>query len=240
MQIYSKHKDYYDGQLIQISSLDSFVRQAECKENVAVSALPQDILKLSLDNRLQYLFFCGVLYPFIENTVTKEVERYDYKGKSVSSSVTNTSFLWTYSEIKNYLQEHDQLSFCFEEELEAVFHLTVSDFTLLNSIQLVSSVCYFVYKPHHTYRYPNRFDRSAIAGNLLIYPSLQDIQAYKILDPYTVAQQIDYWLGNIFVSDNCPSLQTNNEKIVAYGHDLHVSFRDSSGKGKKKNARKSN
>lgn len=238
MQIHSKHKDYYDGILYQISSLDHFIRHQDHRKKVVNSELPEGITTLPLDNRLQYLFFCGSVYPFIADDKAKKITRdyitrYDANGRPVYEEWDdNPSFLWSFGEVQAHLEKHDQLSFCFRETLAESFNIT--DTNKLHDIQLKSGVCYFVFKPDYWYGHRNKLVGSDIAGDLVLYPSLQDIQFYKVVDPYTAAQQIDYWLGNIFVSDNCPNNQTNDEKVVAHGHDLKESFRTESGKGKKK------
>ena len=222
MQIYSKHKDYYDPVLYQISSLDHFVRTQEYREKVTVGSLPEGITKLPLANKLQYLFFCGSVYSFLQ------IE----KAKPIWGDALNkeTSFLWSFDEIYNHFKQSSRFYFDFHErDLQACFNIPAA-----KDVQLASGVCYFVFKPHYGYGYFNKLIKADIAGDLVLYPSLKDIQFYKVVDAYTAAQQIDYWLGNIFVSDDCPNTQTNAEKIVAHGHDLKVSFRSESGKGKKK------
>lgn len=242
MQIHSKIKDYYDSILYQTSSLDHFVRTQDHRKKVVNSALPEGLSTLSLDNRLQYLFFCGSVYPFVVDSLSKKVTRdyitrYDANGKPVYEEWDSTpSFLWSFDEVHSYLEKHDQLSFCFREILSESF--TITDTNKLHDIQLKSGVCYFVFKPEYWYGYRNKLVGSDIAGDLVLYPSLQDIQFYKVVDAYTAAQQIDYWLGNIFVSDDCVNTQTDAQKIVAHGHDLKESFRNASGKGKKKNEKK--
>lgn len=228
MQIYSKHSDYYDPILYQISSLDRFVRTQDHKKKITVGSLPEGITKLPLSNKLQYLFFCGSVYPFIETEKEKPIW-----GDALNKE---PSFLWSFDEIYNHFKKFDRFYFNFDERnLLTCFNISVG-----NDIQLASGVCYFIFKPHYGFNYSNKLVNSDIAGDLVLYPSLKDIQFYRIVNAYIAAQQIDYWLGNIFVSDNCPSTQTNDEKVVAHGHDLKVSFRDSSGKGKKKYARKTN
>ena len=232
MQIHSKIKDYYDGILYQISSLDHFVRTQDHRKKVVNSALPEGITTLPLDNRLQYLFFCGSVYPFVMDDEPKKAVRYDYEGRAIQYLDSTPSFLWSFDEVRQHLEKHDQLSFCFQEVLADSFN--IKDTNKLRDIQLASGVCYFVFKPEYWYGHSSKLVGSDIAGDLVLYPSLQDIQFYKVIDPYTAAQQIDYWLGNIFVSDDCVNTQTDAQKIVAHGHDIKVSFRSESGKGKKK------
>ena len=233
MQIYSKHKDYYDPVLYQISSLDRFVRYEDHRKKITVGALPEGITKLPLSNKLQYLFFCGSIYPFIVDDKPKKALRYDLDGKPVEYFDSTPSFLWSYDDIYEFFKKSDKFYFNFHER----DLLTCFSFSTVKHIQLASGVCYFIFKPHYGFGYFNKLINADIAGDLILYPSLKDIQFYKVVDAYTAAQQIDYWLGNIFVSDNCPNNQTNDEKVVAHGHDLKISFRGSSGKGKKKNAK---
>ncbi len=242
MKIHSKHKDYYDPILYQISSLDHFVRIQDHRKRVVRNELPEGLITLPLDNRLHYLFFCGSVYPFIAENKSKKVTRnyivrYDANNKPVYEEwESTTSFLWSFNDIRSHLEKHDQLSFCFLETLVNSFNIL--DTKKLHNIQLKSGVCYFVFKPEYWHGHSSRLEGTDVAGDIILYPSLQDIQFYKIIDPFSAAQQIDYWLGNIFVSDDCPNNQTNAEKIVAHGHDLRISFRDSSRKGKKKNEKK--
>ncbi len=240
MKIHSKHKDYYDPILYQVSSLDHFVRIQDHRKKVTVGELPFDITNLPLCNKLQYLFFCGSVYPFVADNKLKKVTRdyitgYDAQNKPVYQECDDSpSFLWSFDEIYKYFQKYDRFYFNFRERNL----LTAFNIPVCNDIQLASGVCYFTFTPDYGYGYNDKLLKADIAGDLILYPSLKDIQFYKVVDPFSAAQQIDYWLGNIFVSDDCPNNQTNTEKIVAHGHDLRISFRSESGKGKKKNEKK--
>jgi hypothetical protein len=234
MQIHSKIKDYYDPVLYQISSLDHFVRYEDHRKKVVVGSLPEGIAKLPLCNKLQYLFFCGSVYPFLIDDKPKKAIRYNYEGGAIEYMDSAPSFLWSFDAIHAYFKKHDSFYFDFRErDIQTAF-----DIPPVKDVQLASGVCYFVFKPCYGYGYFNKLVKTDIAGDLVLYPSLKDIQFYKVVDAYTAAQQIDYWLGNIFVSDVCINTQTDEQKIVAHGYDVKVSFRSESGKGKKKNEKK--
>jgi hypothetical protein len=235
MQIHSKIKDYYDSVLHQFSSLDHFIRYEDHRKRITIGELPEGVTKLPLNSTLQYLFFCGSVYPFLVDE--KPITQTQYCGGT--SLVSNTSFLWSSETAIAHLEQYRASSFSNRKKEELVQSFKIQrESELLRSIQLASGVCYFVFKPEYWHGYRDKLLMADIAGDLVLYPSLQDIQFYKIIDPYTAAQQIDYWLGNIFVSDVCVNTQTDAEKIVAHGHDIRVSFRSESGKGKKKNEKK--
>lgn len=235
LQIYSKHKDYYDGSLINNSSLDKFVRYTVENDDFQNS----DIKALKLSSRVNYLFCCGEIYPFIKTeTMVKtgwRINYYDYKGKPVYTNIDELkhSFLWSLDEIDlHFRKEHYSSYSWFYSDINQII-ANVSQ-KLLEKIQIDSKVCYFTYEPDYS------FKDGRMLNKMVEYPSLQDIQFFKAVDPFTLAQRIDYWLGNKLVSDDCPNNQTNEEKIVAHGHNLKISFRDASRKGKKKNAKRFN
>jgi hypothetical protein len=245
MQIYSKYRDYYDPVLYHISSLDRFVRYENHRKRISVGDLPEGVTKLPLSNKLQYLFFCGSVYPFVMDSLSKKVTRdyitrYDANGKPVYEEWDdNPSFLWSSDTAIAHYAQHRATSFSNLKKEELVQSFKIQrESELLRSIQIASGVCYFVFEPVYWHGHRDKLLMADIAGDLILYPSLQDIQFYKVVDPFSAAQQIDYWLGNIFVSDVCVNTQTDVQKIVAHGHDLKESFRDASGKSKKKHLKK--
>jgi hypothetical protein len=59
---------------------------------------------------------------------------------------------------------------------------------------------------------------------------LKAIEFYKVMDPFTVYQEIDMFMSNVMANDDMPmSPMTDLEKVESHGFDKKISFRKGKG-----------
>jgi len=220
IHIYSDHKDYFDSILIQISSLDKHWQRYTVESKPTKAELPKN-LTLPLYRDLVYIFFCGTLYPLAVS-------------HKVVNAQTITSLLWSYDAYTDY---HDgKVSWYNKDLLRQSFKRVCNK--QVEEILIGLGVAYFIFIPSYNYNNTHWSNKTEdTQGTLILYPKLQDYQFYQVVDPYTAAQQVDHWLGNILIQDTVIKPTEDKYKIIAKGHDPVISFRTESGAKRRKDKR---
>ena len=220
MRIISKEKDYYDAMLLAMSSSDLvWTRKTDHRKKVLASDLGFNIGDLPHCKNIIYLFFCGKIYPFT----------LEYTGYGQLKLI-----FWSFKDWDSYLKSDKQKGYRYLSDLDKqCFDVQQTHSRLIEKIQKESGVAYFLFEPLKasvTYYQ----DTAKPLANLTIYPNLSSIGFNKIKSAVEVAQEVDYYLGNVLVSDTIIEPVSDEVKLLAHGYDKKLSFRGHSGKGNKK------
>lgn len=225
MRIISDFKDYYDS-LAEYEKGDYKTRMYIRNEK-ELKVIAGELGSLAYRNytkhvtngdrhvflRLQYIIFCGKVYPFIE----ARADANSWNTFTTSMYYTIDSLLNEFPGIKKDIKR----KYFFESSLSELMENPLPDLT---ELCVKHNTPVILYDPSNNYK-----STAAINNNLVeitINPNLSKLEFYKHLSHFEAYQALDNFVNNVLVSDKMPEYpRTDVEKLESHGFDKKTSFR---------------
>lgn len=210
MRIISNFKDYYDG--LMDHSKDRlnklWIRKQEKID------MPKSLFKDFLNDNfywnykveILYLVVAGKVYPLIKYSEDGSWGRFEWEPTKIK----------VYYEFAEFDKDHPEITrFSYDKnKVDKKWIKIFKDKPKANELCVKLNTPVFLIKP--------RYEEVEVKLNV----SLKEFQFFKIMDAYTVYQELDMFVSNILVNDDMPmSPMTDLEKIDSHGFDRKTSFR---------------
>lgn len=216
MRIISKFKDYYDG--LMDHSKDRLNKVWERNEvSVRVSKdkikdIAQGHFHWGYKLELIYLVVAGKTYPIIVYT--------DFRNRIGLDEVRTY-----YYNLEDFDKDHPEETRPLHNTRHAKNGYLKNDIKywwvdFFKPREDLTNICIEFNTPVLLIR--SQYEALEIIKNV----NLKNLQFYKIMDAHQVYQELDMFVSNILINDDMPlSPMTDDDKILAHGFDLKVSFR---------------
>lgn len=158
------------------------------------------------------LGICGKLYPLLVNTIRKKTGVYSHE--------TYSEFIYDINIIEEYYNQYNKSHYSWRKSNWSIY----KDYLTSTKVQ-------DLFFKHNTPIF--------ILGaktlkeiNFNINPILKDIEFFKVMDPFTIFQEIEMFISQQLCTEITSSNISDKDKIVGHGFDPKWSFRKEPNKNK--------
>lgn len=227
MRIISKFKDYYDGLMDYSNDRLNRVWLRKKEEffipKFRLKEIDKSHFYWGYKIHMFYLVVAGKVYPVLRYAEEGKLEKFKFNASGYRYYFTLEDFDKEHPEQTRSRYNSKSANVGYEKgKIKDDWKDFFKEYSDLTELCLEFKTPVFVIKRERT--------KDKDGFKCITNINLKDIEFYKVMDPYTVYQELDMFMSNVMVNDEMPpSPMSDLEKIDSHGFDRKISFRKGKG-----------